>query len=64
MKRVWKVVAMIIAIAIILGCVCLAVGVFTGAEYDRILSVLDARYHIVMYWEWVLESVDALAAQI
>ncbi len=64
MKHVWKVVATIIAIAIILGCVCLAVGVFTGAEYDRIFSVLDARYHIVMYWDWVLQTMDALAAQL
>lgn len=62
MKRVWKVVATIIAVAIILGCVCLAVGVFTGAEYDRIFSVLDARYHIQMWVNWGLQTIEALAA--
>ncbi len=64
MKRVWKGVATNIAIAIILGCVCLAVGVFTGAEYDRIYSVLDARYHIKMYWDYGLQVIEVLAAQL
>jgi len=64
MKRVWKVVATIITIAIILGCVCLAVGVFTGAEYERIFSVLDARYHIKMWTDYFFQVFEVLSAQL
>ncbi len=64
MKRVWKVVGIIILAAVVLGCVCVAVGIFTGADYDRIYSVLDARYHIKMWTDYGLQVIEVLAAQL
>lgn len=53
MKKGWKVVGIIVFVALLLGVVFFAVGCMTGADYDRIYSVLDARYYITEYIEYI-----------
>ena len=64
MIRGWKVVTAISFAAIMLGAVCIGVGILTGAEFDRVFTILDDRYQIVAYFNWVLEVVAALKAQL
>ena len=53
MSRSWRIISLIVLIAILLGAVCVGVGLFTGGEWDRIYSSLDARYHVDMYVDYV-----------
>lgn len=64
MSKGWKVVGTIFLVALLLGAVCIAVGIFTGADYDRIYSVFDARYHVTMYLEYFQAVYDALVTQL
>lgn len=58
MKKGWKVVGIIVFVALLLGIVFFAVGCMTGADYDRIYSVLDARYYITEYAEYASQIVS------
>lgn len=64
MIRGWKVVTAISFAAIVLGAVCIGVGILTGAEFDRVFTILDDRYQIVAYFNWLLEVIAALKAQL
>lgn len=55
MKKAWRVVLIIVLVALVLGAVCAAVGLITGADLPRILSVLDDRYGINLYINWFNE---------
>ena len=60
MKKGWRVIIIIVLVAVLLGAVCLAVGYMTGAENSRILDTLDTRYNINMwidYFSLVYEQV-------
>ena len=41
MKKAWRVILVIVAIAITIGAVCAGVGVLTGADPDRIGAILE-----------------------
>ncbi|MBR4472779.1 MAG: hypothetical protein IKS55_03990 [Oscillospiraceae bacterium] len=49
MKNGWRVILIIAALAILLGAVCVGVGILTGAETDRILQSLNNDYHLNTY---------------
>ena len=51
MKDGWRIILIIAAVAILLGCVCFGVGMLTGAETDRILQNLNNNYHLDTYVE-------------
>ena len=53
MSKSWRVISLVVLIAILLGAVCVGVGLVTGGEWDRIYSTLDARYHIDMYIDYI-----------
>ena len=53
MSKSWRVISLVVLIAILLGGVCIGVGLITGGEWDRIYTTLDARYHVDMYVEYV-----------
>ena len=53
MSRSWRVISLVVLIAILFGAVCVGVGLVTGGEWDRIYSSLDARYHIDMYVDYI-----------
>lgn len=63
MKKGWKVVGIIVFAALLLGIVFFAVGCMTGADYDRIYSVLDARYYITEYIEYVSQVVAIVSQE-
>ena len=64
MIKGWKLVIGISFAAIILGAVCIGVGLLTGADFERIFTTLDQRYQIVAYFNWLLESVEAVKTQL
>ena len=53
MSKSWRVISLVVLIAILFGAVCVGVGLVTGGEWDRIYSTLDARYHLDMYIKYV-----------
>ena len=53
MSKSWRVISLVVLIAILLGAICVGVGIVTGGEWDRIYSTLDDRYHIDMYVDYV-----------
>ena len=60
MKKGWRVIILIVLVAVLLGAVSVAVGYMTGAETTRIMDTLDARYNINMwidYFSLVYEQV-------
>ena len=59
MKKGWKVVLIIFLVVVVLGTVCMSVGMMTGAETARIYSVLDDKYHIEMYYNWCRQELCA-----
>lgn len=63
MKKGWKVVGIIVFVALLLGIVFTAVGFMTGADTGRIYSVLDARYYITEYIEYVSQVVAIVSQE-
>ncbi|MBQ7895563.1 MAG: hypothetical protein IJ364_03280 [Oscillospiraceae bacterium] len=64
MMKGWKIITAISFAAIVLGAVCIGVGLLTGAEFERVFSTLDQRYQITMYYNWVLDAIEAVKTQI
>ena len=64
MIRAWKIVTAISFAAILLGAVCIGVGVLTGADFERIFMSFDQRYQITDYYNWVLEAIEAVKTQL
>lgn len=61
MKRGWRVIIIIVLVAVLLGGVSLAVGYMTGAETTRIMDTLDARYNINMWVDWISQAYGEIA---
>lgn len=61
MKRGWRVIIIIVLVAVLLGGVSLAVGFMTGAETTRIMDTLDARYNINMWIDWISQAYGEIA---
>ena len=55
MNKTWRIILLVVLIAILLGAVCAGVGLVTGGEWDRIHTALDERYHLDMYWNYAGE---------
>lgn len=55
MKKGWKIILIIVLVAVALGGICIGVGSITGADWARIYSVLDNIYNVEMYRQWILE---------
>lgn len=61
MKKGWRVIIIIVLVAVLLGGVSLAVGFMTGAETTRIMDTLDARYNIHMWIDWFSQVYGEIA---
>ena len=61
MKKAWRVIIVIVLVAILLGAVCLGVGLMTGGDLPRIYSALDSRYHLEMYYNYGVEVFEMIA---
>ncbi len=55
MKSGWKIILLVVLIAILLGAVCMGVGLMTGADFTRIWATLDDKYHVDMYYQYFME---------
>ena len=51
MKKAWGVILVIVFSAILLGAVCVGVGLMAGADTMRVYNTLDERYNISGYYE-------------
>ncbi|MBQ5406162.1 MAG: hypothetical protein IIU18_05970 [Oscillospiraceae bacterium] len=49
MKKAGRIVLIIVLVAVLLGAVCVGVGLMTGADAMRVYSTLDERYNISAY---------------
>lgn len=49
MRRSWKVILGIVAVAVILGGLCIGVGLLTGADDARIIQNLDDHFRLNAY---------------
>ena len=64
MKSGWKIILLVVLIAILLGAVCMGVGLMTGADFTRIWATLDDKYHVEMYYQYFLEVWSLLQAEL
>lgn len=64
MAKGWKIVTAISFAAIVLGAVCIGVGLLTGADFERIFSTLDQRYQLTAYYNWVIEAIESVKTQL
>lgn len=55
MKKGWYIILVIVLAALLLGAVCVGVGFITGADTARIYSVLDDKYNITLYRDYVTQ---------
>lgn len=62
MKKAWRVVFAIVLIAVLLGALCIGVGLLTGAKMDVIYQVLDNRYHVEVYYQYVLDVINTVTS--
>jgi len=56
MKKAWQIVITIVLLVVLVGAVCAGVGIITGAQMSRIYSVLDGRYNLTIYYEYITEQ--------
>ena len=56
MKRAWTIISVIVLAAVLLGTICVGVGIMTGADIARTFSVLDSRYHFDLWTETYQQS--------
>ena len=64
MKSGWKIILLVVLIAILLGAVCMGVGMMTGADFTRIWATLDDKYHVDMYYQYFMEVWSLLQAEL
>ena len=64
MKSGWKIILLVVLIAILLGAVCMGVGMMTGADFARIWATLDDKYHVERYYQYFVEVWSLLQAEL
>lgn len=60
MKKAWGIVAIIVLAAVILGVVGIGVGLITGADIQRIFSVLESRNIVDMFVRWINTAIETV----
>ncbi len=64
MKKAGRIILIIVLVALLLGAVCVGVGLMTGADVMRVYSTLDDRYNISAYQEvytqYFTETINAV----
>ena len=64
MKSGWKIILIVVVIAILLVAICIGVGAMPGADFSRIWATLDNRYHVDMYYQYFVEVWNTLATEL
>lgn len=60
MKKAWRIVIAVVLVLALLGAVSIGVGLMTGADMERIYSVLDSRYSITAWYEYFIQLMDVV----
>ncbi len=64
MKKAWSVVGTIVLVMILLGGICIAVGYVTGGSTEAVLTRMEARYHLSVYFDAYLHWFQDLLARL
>lgn len=64
MKKAWRIIISIVLIVLLLGGVFIGVGFLTGADTNRIYSVLDARYNLTEWIEYLTEVYSIISSEV
>lgn len=64
MKKGWRIVIIIVLVALLLGAVSVGVGMMTGADSVRIFLILDDRYNITMYYNYAQQVIELLTEEL
>ena len=56
MKKGWNIILMVVLAVVVLGAVCMGVGFITGADTARIYSVLDDKYSLTLYSDYITQA--------
>ena len=64
MKKAWRIIIVIVLVAILLGAVSVGVGFMTGADADRIISVLDSRYNVVAWFNYFTQDIPQFISEL
>ena len=59
MKNGWRIIIIVVLIAILLGGICLGVGVITGADMSHIYETLDEQYNLVGWYDYFVKDLPA-----
>ncbi|MBR4394566.1 MAG: hypothetical protein IKT07_11185 [Oscillospiraceae bacterium] len=51
MNKGWRIILGIVLVAVLLGAICMGVGLLTGADTARIIRNLDDQYQLTSYVE-------------
>ncbi len=57
MSKAWRVVITIVLVAVLFATVCVGVGLLTGADFSRVYSVINNKYNVGMYYNWLTVDV-------
>ena len=63
MKKGWRIITIIVLVAIVLGAVSIGVGIAAGGNFQRIYEILDSRYHINAYRDAYVPYVRQIISQ-
>ena len=63
MKNGWRIVLVIVLVAILFGGICLGVGIMTGADMSRIYTVLDKQFNLTGLYQYITVDVPAALQQ-
>ena len=64
MKKGWRIVIIIVLVALLLGAVSVGVGMMTGADSVRIFSLLNDRYNISGWYSYGQEVIQIIMTEL
>ena len=59
-QKSWRIILGVVVVSLIIGGVCIGVGVLTGADRARIIMQIEERYHLSMVAESYLEYLKSI----
>lgn len=57
MRNGWRIILVIVLVAILFGGICLGVGIMTGADMSRIYTVLDKQFNLTGLYQYLTVDV-------
>ena len=57
MRNGWRIILVIVLVAILFGGICLGVGIMTGADMSRVYTVLDKQFNLTGLYQYLTVDV-------